>query len=59
VLRAQRPVNHEYITRENAGTNHGLAVHSNKKGSSRMLDAQFIQIESFLNVILCGRGKTS
>jgi hypothetical protein len=40
MLRAQRPVDHQYITGKDTGTNHGLPIHSHKKGSGRVLYAQ-------------------
>ena len=40
----------------NTSADHGIAIGSDKKGSGRVFDHQFIQIQRFLDKIVGGEG---
>src|SRR5690606_2264233 len=55
----QRAIHHQNVVREDTGTGHRLAFHPHKERSRRMADAQLVQIEGLLYIVLRRRRKAS
>ena len=59
VLGSQRPVHHQDIAGIDASLDHGLSLNTHEECGRRMLDAELVQIDGFLNVVLRRRWEAS
>lgn len=52
------PIDHQQIAIVNRRALHGIALNTHKERRRRVIDQMFIEIQTLVNVILSGRGKT-